>query len=622
MTTNSVVVDRGHLRRLKRQVGRKEAMLLDTLGLTAGRGPEEEEAEDGEEPEEDSEDELAPTEPVKSDSARHGQDEEQARTSEDDAHPLPSDDAPAVTPHVATPIAPISHFNPLQAPNTPNPTAGLLPVVQFPQTPAGQQAQTTFYTTLTQGLGELVYKAMAQSGLLPLNCPTPFANVAPPPTTPLTTADKIAPATDPKWFFPPLSEEAQQHVTAQSSPPPVHPALPATGRTGRRLGTTLQHGHRGQAATVSSPLVKETPLVALHAPFAESSPIRPRRTSPRVEIQRRRIGPPTKYPFSKADDIYISRKKVVDGLSLTAIKESQAKWKDWPLGAFRRRWTLIKDQNLHIHKPSVALSEDKASGSGHEPDEQARTSPMQSHHLPTPSSSEHEDSRKEADAPMGEPSELPSSAHYDDDELELLSLAGADVEEDQQAFLDEERTPDAVPEDAVIPSIETPDMINEDQLQRDLLENLPMRSATLTPTQPTPVHIKTEPVPSSPLSTRKPIPLITSFETIPDSEDNLGDDIEGSVRTSYSLHCPVCKRPFKTAKTLARHQANPRGTHTHMATVAATAHSAPRRRSASSSIDLLNDQDTQDKNNNDDDDDDDDNDVLSGVYRAVYVQGG
>ena len=41
MKLNRVVVDRGHLRRLKRQVNRKETMLLDTLGLTVGHEPEE-----------------------------------------------------------------------------------------------------------------------------------------------------------------------------------------------------------------------------------------------------------------------------------------------------------------------------------------------------------------------------------------------------------------------------------------------------------------------------------------------------------------------------------------------------------------------------------------------------
>ena len=64
MTTNRVVVDRGHLRRLKRQVGRKETILLDTLGLAVEKEPEQgsEEEENGE----DSEDELAPAQPEKS----------------------------------------------------------------------------------------------------------------------------------------------------------------------------------------------------------------------------------------------------------------------------------------------------------------------------------------------------------------------------------------------------------------------------------------------------------------------------------------------------------------------------------------------------------------------------
>jgi hypothetical protein len=58
MKTNTVVVDRGHLRRLTRQNKGKENTLLDTIGLSAGSKLEE---EDG-----DSEDELAPPQMVKS----------------------------------------------------------------------------------------------------------------------------------------------------------------------------------------------------------------------------------------------------------------------------------------------------------------------------------------------------------------------------------------------------------------------------------------------------------------------------------------------------------------------------------------------------------------------------
>jgi Skp family chaperone for outer membrane proteins len=58
MKTNTLAVDRGHLRRLGRKVHRKEEMmLLDTLGLAAGNEAKDE-SEEGEDSE-DLEDELA-----------------------------------------------------------------------------------------------------------------------------------------------------------------------------------------------------------------------------------------------------------------------------------------------------------------------------------------------------------------------------------------------------------------------------------------------------------------------------------------------------------------------------------------------------------------------------------
>ncbi|EUC50962.1 hypothetical protein COCMIDRAFT_31852 [Bipolaris oryzae ATCC 44560] len=621
MATNRVVVDRGHLRRLKRQVGRKETMLLDTLGLAVGKESRNEGEEEDDEDSEDSEDELAPTQPVKSKETEPGLDGQQ--TSIPDAQSLRSDNIPSVPQHSNTPATSTPQFNTMQSPNTPNPnpTPNLLPLVQFPQTPAGQQAQATFYMTLTQGIGEVIQKAMAQSGLLPPNFSTPFASAAPPPTTPMiTTDDKIAPATDPKWFFPPLSAVPRQDPVAQSSPLAAHVAAPAAGQADQPVVTSLPREHEGGLLAESTPMVEEATLSISHARLQESSPTAHRRTSPRVEIQRRRIRATRKYHFTPEDDAYISRRKMVDHSSWVAIKESQAKWKDWPASAISRRWALIKDQNLHLQTPVVACSINDVHDTETELVEQVEAPVMQSHHLPTPSSSEHEDGHMEATEPTQAFKGFPSSAYYDDDERELLSLAGSDAEGEEEEEREQEgegegedheipcdeQMPDSLSEDSIIPSIETPTMIDEDDLQRDLLESLAMHDATITPPPQPSIQIKPEPTSPSTLTTQPEPALTRRSETIPDTP-TANDDTNDSTphqpptttttTTAPPLTCQICNRTFKNPQTLTRHLSNPRNTHTHPA--------PPPLRKRSISIDLISSSITTTalKNNNDEDDD-------------------
>ena len=118
MKANRVVVDRGHLRRLNRQANRKETMLLDTLGLTAGIEPEEQSEEEGND--ESSEDELAPTQPVNSKGRRAGQnkDGEATKPAQDNTR---HGDMIHPTSYQALPsAAPISQPTVPQAPDTPN----------------------------------------------------------------------------------------------------------------------------------------------------------------------------------------------------------------------------------------------------------------------------------------------------------------------------------------------------------------------------------------------------------------------------------------------------------------------------------------------------------------------
>jgi hypothetical protein len=545
MKSNSVVVDRGHLRRLKRRVGRNETLLLDTLGLAAGDEPGEgsEEEEGGG----DSEDELAPTQPVKSNSGRAEGDtkRQHTETRENGAQPPPSENTPTIIPN--TPSTSIAQFGVPQVPNTPNPAANLLQLVQFPQTPAGQQAQAAFCATLTQSINQAVYQAVVPlfSGLLPPNVQLPFANAPLVPTTPVTTGDKIAPATDPKWFFPPLSAEARKHAVAQSSPLATHTAVSAAEKAvAQRDGNTM----------AQKPVELPEGSLSMLPTLNHGSPTRPRRSSPRVEIQKRRIGPGKNYHFTAADEMCISRERRIHQTSWAAIRDSKPKWKAWPLGAFHNLWTHLQHKNLHFTESLVGRPGHGVQAINNSSIERVPESPARSHHLPTPSSLEQEDSQREVtESREEEPIDngLPPSAHFDDDERELLSLAGDDVDDEHLPIPDDEAPLDLSLDD-VIPSIETRDLFEEDELYEDS----PMRDATLTPVQP----IKPEPTQPS---TQKRRRLSLDFGVIPDSDEEDDSDAEPTNTTGVSFIRTICQKPFKNAMNLARHQANPRNTHTH-----------------------------------------------------------
>ena len=290
MKTNRVVVDRGHLRRLQRQSKGKEKMSLDSLGVAVRS----EEEEDGE----DSEDELAPTQLVKSKTTRPPQQDMSKRQVEN----ILINTQQPTSPQSDVPVTSIPQ---LGVPQTPN--------IQLPQPPVRQEAPPAFYAKLLQTINQAVHQLTA--GLNIPNTPTTFANATPAPITPMTTNDKVAPATDPKWFFPPLPAEPRQ-----------------------------------------------------------CSPTRSRRRSTRVGGKK---GRPRKYDFNHEDDVYISKCRRIDGISWKAIKDDREKWKTWPLSALYNHWVLIKGRNLHLQEPTVAPA-DNCSSSGSRKRVHASSKPPQS----------------------------------------------------------------------------------------------------------------------------------------------------------------------------------------------------------------------------------------------------
>ncbi|KAI4685432.1 uncharacterized protein J4E84_006160 [Alternaria hordeiaustralica] len=547
--TNRVVVDRGHLRRIKRRANGKEKTLLETVVMGSRSHLEDDEEDEQEGEGEDSEDELAPPQlgrPKAAGSPEQDTSKQKTAATETNA-PQPAISQPDL------PSTSIPHFGTPQTPYPPNSTADILRHVQFPQTPAGQQAQTAFHASLLQTINQAIHQAV--SGFILPNAPMLFANAAPPPITPVTTDDKVAPATDPKWFFPPLSVQPRRVPVAQSSPLPGYTTAPIARETD-------QH-----AENISMKVAGGGSAASIRTRPDESSPTRPRRTSPRVEIQRRVPRTARKYHFTREDDVYISKRKRIDGVPWAAIKDGQQKWKEWPMAALHSRWNLIKDQNLHLQESAVAPTGGRVVEESQISKEHHPVVSKPPHHLPTPSSSEHEDYHQSLvrSTEDGVQNLRSSSTHYDDDDRDLLSLAGNDSDEDQLPVNhDDDNTLLDTSGDVILPSIETRDLIDEDTLQSDLLVDLPTQDDIATPVRESScIAIKAEPAFSSPTTLRTRKHATPLAEVIPDSqetEDELQNDHNPhnmNIRLSETIKPDTIQLPNPQNTHISSHRKSP-----------------------------------------------------------------
>jgi hypothetical protein len=503
----AIVVDRGHMRRLARQVDRKETLLLDSLGMGNG-GPAEDASED-EEDCEDSEDELAPTQLPKTSSAQKEQNK-QKNSIGDGAQSSPSNNIQHTSQSLQPVPTALTQTAEQVAPQTPNPAANLLQFVQFPQTPAGQQAQTSFYATLAQTINHAVQQAVAPlfSSILP-NTPAvqlPLPTALPLSAAPATVTDEIAPARDPKWFFPPLSKESRESQVARSSPLASNKRLSLQPEMEQEKGHEIRPKRKLKAKSKSARL--QGPVsVAAPVQSEEKASKKPKkathRKSPRVEIQHTPVRRAT-YRFTEDDDIYVAKKRELHGYTWSQIRDSKNKWSDWPLSTFQRRWAKhLAGRDLHLRDLS-----------GHGDISGERTAALLPHHLPTPSSSEQEDNTPVADAVASiNENTMSSSTHYDADDCDLLSLPGADLDEEHLPLESEEEEtffPDD--DEMVLPSIELTAFIDEDALQQGLLEGSPMEA-----NEETTHTIKTEPTVSSPPSKRKQTRAYLKHQDLPES---------------------------------------------------------------------------------------------------------
>jgi len=202
------------------------------------------------------------------------------------------------------------------------------------------------------------------------------------------------------------------------------------------------------------------------------------------------------------------------------------------MSAFHNRWNVIKNQDLHLRESVVAPTSGRVAGVNRVPKEQDPAASNTQHHLPTPSSSEHEDYHRGLvqSTEDGIPDLRSSSTHFDDDERDLLSLAGDDSDGDELPMNhDDDNTLVDVSGDVILPSIETRDLVDEDTLQNDLLADLPAEDVFATPVRESScIAIKAEPAFSSPTTLRVRRHATPLAEVIPDSqqtEDDLQTDL-------------------------------------------------------------------------------------------------
>jgi hypothetical protein len=516
--TGKVVVDRGHLRRVQRQMKRKGPGLLDSL-LAPELQREDTPEEEGEGGQTESEDELAPTQTRKRkrDSV---EDEEDVAQSFERQNP-----DSIIAPPQAAPAS-LAQTNALQVPTTPNPAANLFQQIQ--QTPLDQQAQAALLANLNQTIAQAVQQAVAP--FLSILQNTPNGQAATPlfpiPSPHLPSIDSVRPAADPKWYFPPISATANDIRPSdvhRSSPPIAEEAQPQTRNRNE----------------ISSPMVarRSSPKVLVQR-RQSTTKSKQRFQNPKANVERPesshslpalcsnndndtpsgkggRARSIRKYHFTDEDDVYISESRDLHSMTFKAIKDSKAKWSQWPLSAFYSHWKeCLKNKNLHLRDGlgTVSIAQ-HTSGTPVEHEEHFFSSieiPETSsaeHRLPTPSSLE-QDSHTERAA-------VPSSSHFNEDELELLSLAGADVS-DVQSRHSSQYVDDAYPTpDEPVPSIEGeefPDLRDENDFQRELQDELQdeLEDELKVENSPTPAAVQPKILPSTIPETQESILVVST----------------------------------------------------------------------------------------------------------------
>lgn len=593
MRTGEIVKDRGHMRsldkeyrkQLRRQMAPDEEELPDDL---FANDPHIAGEEEGEESDGDERDELAPSmspEPT----PRRLDAVPPANADVEQAPPL------ELPQQVDIPV-PDTPVNALQAslPTTATPAAHLLQLVQFPQTPAGQQARRTFEVQTAQAVQQAV--ASILSSLLPNTSALqlPPLDLLQSPATPSVNPSEVAPAVASNIFsLPQPSSGSVLPTAAQSSPVTVSHTKRRRRAMGVQEKTRQSERSQGHAPLVIEEKEKDPPNVSLET--EQPSANEPIANEDTIETsgRRRRRGP---FIFTEEDDQHIIESKVGHKLKWFDIVSSRAHWKNWPLHVFHHHWSksLAKKaarmdlSHLSAESGRAAVTHQLENPSLPKQSEaKSPSSPIEARHLPTPSSLEKDEDQDHHDRAIYDNLEdtIASGGHFDDDEKDLLSIYGDGIGSPVNGIED-----NLTDDNREIP--ETPlELTQEDSIQQ-LLQGTVTRENTADIAAPSveaqnaqipfpfPHDSLTTQIPSSPTASFK-TPTTTTIQQTPPSKNPTINSSFSSISTaklhsSPTLHrpttdldldldlvpptihtCPLCKQTFPTPSLLHAHTLTP-----------------------------------------------------------------
>jgi hypothetical protein len=533
MRTGEIVVDRGHMRRLNREYmqkqgrkGRKSADMLDDLF----RDDAEDAADDS--TEEDTRDELAPSQsPEPRNRKRLAPELESLPITARGSHVSTGQiDAPANAPLSFTPAGlPAALGAQASVPSVSSPATNWMQMVQFPQTPAGQMAQSEFMQQIQHAVQQAITPILSNMlSVAPTSVPPIMNAAAAAPVAPARIAE-APPVTLPILPSSPRSIIPETSSAASSSPP--HPA----------------HS-RAPIAVRSSPLPVRASSPQRKRLFAKGVYIKAARNERTIPTPSSEVAVPDSSDTVRARvggleesrTVHHAQKAFFDD---TAPKRPSRKSKLPAPGA-----SLGEQSTQPQEKPSTRRRRRKLGGQADKSaaSQLPKPSIVSSRHLPTPDSLEHDEARDVAETNQDLPAEdyqtlIASGGHFDPDDRELLSIA----DEGENIGINQSDEDDTA--EMIIPSIET-----ETPTEHDA--TIQTSPTTFTASDPIP---KTEPphpsdspapptsTPNKPKKKLKPI----SFQVDSDSEADLDLVAVGSPSVApHSLHQTHIKPPMKKAR--------------------------------------------------------------------------
>ncbi|KAL5435915.1 hypothetical protein PMIN06_010995 [Paraphaeosphaeria minitans] len=555
-----IVVDRGHMRKLDKEyrnrLGRRRTVMPDESQLIDDMFANDKEMDMDDEEEDHEKDELAPSqspEPVLQKSTTEQHVSPVARSSGQTDIPVPN--TPANAALQATLAASV------------NPTADLLQLIQFPQTPAGQQARKTFEAQTAQAVQQAVFSIFSSFLSTVPTFQSPQLSLLQPPKTPAAPVETraVAPASAPSLYRPPPPVVLDSPATSRSSPVPLQ-----AERKKRRSFAVGVHikPRQGDSSREYVPLFLDNNTTQpteedANKPSAHnelSNMNLPTSKSPLERSEKPRRRRSSKYVFTEEDDEYIIKSRVLHKRPLTEIVNSRSRWRNWNTNCISKRWCNTLREQVAEMERSGELASLRArmatEAESERPETQTQSSPV-ARHLPTPSSLGNDEAKQSDDEPELElPEHLNASGgHFDDDEKDLLSLydegptcnVEADPLGDGEPYSDLGDAPE-------IP--ETPLNLTQETSSQAVLQGTVTREATKDAASSTGAAPKKD-------STSKPAtaastPHASSFSSSSSSSKKPSPKPNPNPNPNPTVHtCPLCRQTFPTAALLTTHTAHP-----------------------------------------------------------------